>query len=82
MYRQQRKRQKQVTFEVGATGASGYQWQFSRDNGNTWQSAGFKGSRTSEMTVELNSVRRKYVFRCELTGADGRKLYTGVIGIR
>ena len=72
----------EAVFKVEAVGASGYQWQFSRDNGNTWQSAGFKGSRTSEMTVELNSVRRKYVFRCELTGADGRKLYTGVVGIR
>ena len=72
----------EAVFKVEAVGASGYQWQFSRDNGNTWQSAGFKGSRTSEMTVELNSVRRKYIFRCELTGADGRKLYTGVIGIR
>ena len=72
----------EAVFKVEAVGASGYQWQFSRDNGNTWQSAGFKGSRTSEMTVELNSVRRKYIFRCELTGADGRKIYTGVIGIR
>ena len=72
----------EAVFKVEAVGASGYQWQFSRDNGNTWQSAGFKGSRTSEMTVELNSVRRKYVFRCELTGVDGRKLYTGVVGIR
>ena len=72
----------EAVFKVEAVGASGYQWQFSRDNGNTWQSAGFKGSRTSEMTVELNSVRRKYIFRCELTGADGRRIYTGVIGIR
>ena len=68
-----------VTFEVGATGVSGYQWQFSRDNGNSWQATGFTGNRTSKMTVELNASRIKYLFRCELTGADGNKLYTDAV---
>ena len=68
-----------VEFRVEANGASSYQWQFSRDNGETWQSAGFSGNRTAMMTVELNATRIQYSFRCELTGKDGSKLYTDVV---
>lgn len=69
-----------VVFAVAASGAKSYQWQFSRDNGKSWQSAGFTGSRTAEMHVALNASRAKYKFRCELTGSDGSKLYTDVVG--
>ena len=35
-----------VAFKVEAAGVGSYQWQFSRNNGGSWQSAGFTGSRT------------------------------------
>ncbi|MGN0159531.1 MAG: hypothetical protein ACI39W_10465, partial [Brotaphodocola sp.] len=68
-------------FSVEASGVSSYQWQFSRDGGETWQAAGFAGSKTEKITVELNSVRIKYVFRCELTNADGERLFTVPVGV-
>ncbi|MGN0159532.1 MAG: leucine-rich repeat domain-containing protein, partial [Brotaphodocola sp.] len=68
-----------VIFSVEATGVENYQWQFSRDGGETWQTAGFSGNKTSEMTVELNATRIRYEFRCELTGTDGSKLYTDTV---
>jgi predicted secreted protein len=68
-----------VSFSVKANGVSSYQWQFSRDGGSTWQNAGFSGSKTKEMTVEINSSRIKYVFRCELTGKDETKQYTDIV---
>ena len=45
-----------------------YQWFFSKDGGATWE----KSSATSNtLTVEFKAYRLGYLYRCEITDADG-----------
>ena len=64
-----------ATFTVNATGVTGYQWQYSF-NGTDWNVTGVTGNKTATITVEITENRLRSLYRCELTGPNGEKLYT------
>jgi hypothetical protein len=63
-----------VTFTVEAENAASYQWQFSKDGGNTYQNTGITGNKTDTITVKLTSAYITYYWRCVVTGTDGVKV--------
>ena len=67
-----------ATFTVNATGVVSYQWQYSY-NGNDWNVTGVTGNKTATITVEITENRMRSLYRCELTGPDGLKLYTQAV---
>ena len=62
-----------VTFTVEATGATGWQWQYSKDQEN-WYNTGLSGSRTATISVPVIESRYGFYWRCVLTGTDGTTL--------
>ena len=62
---------KDAVFQAGAQGAGlQYKWYMSKDEGNTWNyyAAG------SKLTVTGTKNRNGYLFRCEITDANGKVL--------
>ena len=60
-----------VRFEVTATGTGlKYQWQTSKDNGNTWTNSGMVGYNTNTLTVSAIASRNGYMFRCVITNSS------------
>ena len=70
-----------ISFTVEATGAAGYKWQFSRDNGETWSNLNWDGAKTATMTGEVNESRAKFLYRCVITGEDGNEVITDTVKI-
>ena len=63
-----------VTFTVGASGTGlTYQWQTSKDGGNTWLNSGMTGYNTKTLTVSAIIERNGYKFRCVVTDKFGTK---------
>ncbi|MBR4343605.1 MAG: caspase family protein, partial [Lachnospiraceae bacterium] len=63
-----------VTFTVGASGTGlTYQWQTSKDGGNTWLNSGMTGYNTKTLTVSATIDRNGYKFRCVVTDKFGTK---------
>ena len=63
-----------ATFTVVASGTGlTYQWQWSRDNGQTWanSSSSFEGYRSASMQVPITEARNGYLYRCVVTDASG-----------
>ena len=60
-----------VTFQVTATGATKYQWQYSKDGGATWNNCGAAGydQPTFSFTMAASYSGRKY--RCVVSNAAG-----------
>ena len=57
-----------VKFSVTAVGAGlKYQWQTSKDGGNTWTNSGMSGYNTATLTVNAIIDRNGYKFRCIVT---------------
>lgn len=71
-----------VSFTVAATNVVSYQWQFSNDNGFSWQDSSMTSAKTATLSdYEVTTTRLSYLFRCKLTGSDGAAVYTNVVGI-
>ena len=70
----------QVTFSLDATGVETYQWQYT-SNGIKWYSATGTGNKTNSMTIEVNATRYNLVFRCLLTGKNGKELASDEVRI-
>lgn len=68
-----------VTFHVEATGVASYQWQFSTDDGATWNNLTWTGYNTATMTRTMTANAIQHQYRCKLTGLDGSVVYTDVI---
>ena len=66
------------TFE--ATGVTKYQWQCLGDSGH-WNNLSWSGYNTATMTRALNMNNINYQYRCELTDADGNKMYTRTVRV-
>ena len=69
-----------ASFEVEATGAASYQWQYSSD-GKTWRSASGAGNKTAKMDIEINATRYTLQFRCLLKDEAGNELTTKSVRI-
>ena len=67
-----------VTLTVEAENVVSYQWQYSTNNGTTWQNS---GSKTKSITFTVSDAVKKMIRRCVLTGKDGVVVYTNEIGM-
>ncbi|MBR6835053.1 MAG: leucine-rich repeat domain-containing protein [Oscillospiraceae bacterium] len=64
-----------ATFSVESSAAdSTYQWQYL--NGNTWVNSNKTGAKTNQLSVKLTEARDGQRYRCIVTDATGRKLYS------
>ena len=71
-----------VNFTVTATGAKSYQWYYSQDNGDSWNSSGMTGSKTNKLTVSVTKSRIGQKYMCIVTGIDGSTLISKVATIK
>ena len=61
-----------VTFQVKATGEHlQYQWQYSKDEGETWTNSSGTGSTTDTIEVMVLKGRDGYKYRCQITDESG-----------
>ena len=51
-----------------------YQWQYSKNNGETWTNTSLPGYNTNTLTVATNLDRNGYQYRCVLTGSKNSKI--------
>ncbi len=62
-----------ATFKVVANSALSYQWQYSKDGGETWgnlkNGTYWRGNKTDTLTFVAASRYDQYLFRCKVTGA-------------
>lgn len=65
-------------FAVAAEHATGYRWQVSKDGGSTW--ANLSGTGAS-LTVSITAQSAGWLYRCAVTGEDGRAVYSESAGI-
>ena len=63
-----------IYFDIAADGASGYQWYFSKDGGNSWNVSGMAGSTTNRLTVQVIANRINQRYRCVVTSNNGDTL--------
>ena len=68
-----------ATFTVEATGVASYQWQYKRSSTASWANTSSTGATTETITVECNTTRYNYSYRCVLTGNDGTTLITDAV---
>ncbi len=71
-----------VSFSVTATGAKSFQWYYSKDKGKTWDKSGMTGSTTAKLSVPVTEARIGQMYRCTITGSDGKKLTTNAVTIK
>ena len=65
-----------VKFNVEATGAASYQWQYSKNGGSSYSNAGVSGNKTKTMSVKLTETYMTFLWRCAITGEDGTQVYS------
>ena len=64
-------------FNVVATGNGlSYQWQFSKDSGETWGNTYLTGATTQTLTVEVLAYRDGWQYRCVVTDDSGLSVTT------
>ena len=62
------------TVELDSTKGVTYQWQRCK-NGSTWTNVSYQGNQTKTVTFDAASWAQ-FPFRCEITDANGTKIYT------
>jgi len=66
-----------ATFTVTAEGTGlTYQWYWRRNASSAWGAAGFTGSKTASMQVDIISARNGFQYRCEVKDKYGNKVYS------
>ena len=69
-----------ATFKVKAIGNGvSYQWQYSIDEGTTWQNADLTGNQTSTLSVDATANQDGYQFRCVITDGTGNTATSNVV---
>ncbi len=63
-----------MKLSLEAENAVRYQWQYSQD-GNTWNNlySVWEGNRSDTLTVNVTVPRMRFLYRCEVTGKNGKK---------
>lgn len=67
-----------ASVQVSAIGSITYQWQVSKDNGQTWTNSTATGADASIMYIDLTPVRWGYQYRCKITDIKGNVIHSGV----
>lgn len=70
-----------VSFTVIANNVKGYQWQYSSNNGTTWNNTSQPGNKTATLTTTVASGRYNWLIRCQITGLDNSVIYTDNVRI-
>ena len=70
-----------VTFAVEAENATAYVWQYSKDKGATWTSWTSEQYRQPTIELTLTKSRMTMKYRCQVTGTDGKNIYSDVVGV-
>ena len=70
-----------ATVSVVAMNVASYQWQYSQDGGTTWKNSGASVPKTASITIEVTASVFDLLRRCQLTDAEGNKIYTDVFVI-
>ena len=70
-----------VTFAVEAENATAYVWQYSKDKGATWTSWTSEQYRQPTIELSLTKSRMTMKYRCQVTGEDGKNIYSDVVGV-
>ncbi len=71
-----------VSFTVTASGAKSYQWYYSKDKGKTWNKSGMTGSTTNKLSVPVTEARIGQMYRCTITGTDGKNVTSKAVTIK
>ena len=72
-----------VTFHVGATGNGlSYQWQFSKNGGESWGNTSMTGGKTDTVTVPVTAARDGTQYRCVITDDSGTSQATNAAVLR
>ena len=72
---------KSVTYSVSvwhSGGNTAYQWQYSKDGGQTWTNSGATGSKTAKLAVTLTESGANTRYRCKVSGKNGT-VYTKAV---
>lgn len=67
-----------VKLSVEAINVASYQWYYSKD-GKSWYKSGATGASTNTLAIQLSSTNVGRYYRCKLTDADGKSLYTDTV---
>ena len=70
-----------VTFAVEAENATAYVWQYSKDKGATWTSWTSEQYRQPTIELTLTKSRMTMKYRCQVTGTDGKNIYSDAVGV-
>ena len=70
-----------VSFTVEAENVAAYQWQYSKDGGETFRNTGVSGSKTQTMLIQLTATTATYYWRCKLTGEDGEEVFSEAVSL-
>ena len=74
-----------VKFSVSAYNYGGtkakYQWQVSKDGGQTWSKYKIKGYNTKKITVTITSSNVAWLYRCRVKGKNGTH-YSDPLGVK
>lgn len=66
-----------ANFTVAATGTKlTYQWQYRTSETDTWKNSPATGNKTATLSVPGTSMRNGYQYRCAVTNAGGKTVYT------
>ena len=70
-----------AVFTVAATGKTPlkYQWQYRKNETDTWKLSGQSGNKTDTLKVSTTAGLHGYQFRCYVTDANGQKSYTNTV---
>ena len=69
-------------FEAEATGDNlEYSWEFSSDNGATWQLSWNQGYNTATLGVRMNANRDGYLYRCKIVSGLKTVVYTDPVSL-
>ena len=60
-----------ATFKVSATGATSYQWYYSKDNGTTWTAVSAASGKTSTYSLTTAARHNGYRYYCKVTNSNG-----------
>lgn len=69
-----------VCFMVGAENVASYQWYYSKD-GKKWYKSTASGATTETLTIKVSSSNMNNLYKCKLTGFDGKASYTNTVGL-
>ncbi len=59
-----------ASYSLKAEGIETYQWQYSKDGGNSWYRSSAAGADTDTVSFKVTATNRSMIYRCKLTTHD------------